>query len=112
MARSISALGNPMLSMFWMAASRWAPSVRAEGSLKLAGSVDALEPAGAGVGVAGAFAVVVFNVWAGAAGGAGVWAVAGAGVEGAFALAEAAAGGALGYVTVRTGLQPFGSSRK
>ena len=100
MARSISALGNPMLSIFWMADSRWAPSVRAEGSLKLAGSsavaVAVAVAAGAGVGVAGAFAVVVLDAWAGAAGGAGVCALAGAGVDGALVLDEAAAGGALG----------------
>ncbi len=61
MARSISALGKPMLSMFWMAASRWEPRARAEGSLKLAASVaaGAEEPPGAGDGVDGGFVVML-----------------------------------------------------
>lgn len=65
-----------------IAASRCAPSVSAEGSLKLPPSVvvPAVE---AGVGVAGTSDVAVFDAGAGAAGVAGVWAVVGAaGVEG------------------------------
>lgn len=69
-ARSISARGNPMLSMFWMAASRWAPRARADGSLKLLLSVVVPAP-GAGEGVAGA-SDVGLEAGAGAAGGAGV----------------------------------------
>jgi hypothetical protein len=52
------------------------------------------EPTPAGEGVAGTLLVVELNVCAGAAGGAGVEATAGAGVDGAFV-----AGGALGYKT-------------
>lgn len=50
--------------------------------------------------MAGASVVVVLVAGAGAAGGAGVWAVCGAGVEGALALDEAAEGAALGWVNV------------
>ena len=57
--------------MFVMAASRCAPRVSADGSLKFPGSVVVL-PAGAGDGVAGA-SVVVVGAGAGAAGAAGVW---------------------------------------
>lgn len=87
-----------MLSMFAMAASRWAPSVRADGSLKFPSSaVVPSEPVGAGDGVAGALEVVL-DAGAGAAGGAGVDAAAGAGVEGALAEEAPAevAGAALG----------------
>lgn len=68
----MSALGNPMLSISVIAASRCAPSVSADGSLKFPSSVD-LPPVGggAGVGVDGAFAVG-FDAGAGAEGGAGV----------------------------------------
>ena len=58
MARSISGLANPILSMFDTAASRSGPRASADGSLKLGGSVAALldeGAAGAGDGVAGAF---------------------------------------------------------
>lgn len=85
-----------MLSIFAIAASRCAPRVRADGSLKFPSSVP-VDAAGAGDGVAGAFNVVL-DAGAGAAGGAGVEAAAGAGVEGALA-AEALdemAGAALG----------------
>jgi hypothetical protein len=88
MAASMSARAKPMLSMLAMAASRSLPIVRAEGSLKL--GPDACV-AGAGDGVAGAFCVEP-DECAGAAGGAGVWAAAGAGVEGAALLDEAGAG--------------------
>lgn len=84
-----------MLSIFPIASSRCAPRVRAEGSLKLAPSADAAA-AGVGDGVDGAFDVVFDVAGAGAAGAAGVCAVAGAGVEGAFELDEEAAGAALG----------------
>ena len=59
-----------MLSMFVMAASRCAPRVRTDGSLKLPPSV-VVPAAGAGDGVAGA-SVVGFDAGAGAAGGTGV----------------------------------------
>jgi hypothetical protein len=100
MARSMSALAKPMLSMLAMAASRSPPIVRAEGSLKR--SPEAW--AGAGEGVAGA--VCVFDEGAGAAGAEGVWAAAGAGVEGAALLDDAAA--ALGLETMQT-MKPFSS---
>jgi hypothetical protein len=99
MARSISALAKPMLSILAMAASRSPPIVRAEGSLKR--SPDAW--AGAGEGVAGAFCVL--DEGAGAAGAAGVWAAAGAGVEGATLLDDAAA---FGLETMQT-MKPFSS---
>lgn len=102
MARSISTLGKPMLSIFWTAASRWGPRVSADGSLKFPASVAA-EAAGAGDGVAGA-SVVVFEVGAGAAGGTGVCAVDGAGVEGALAVDDEPAGIALGYFIVSAAL--------
>ena len=56
--------------MFVMAASRCAPRVSADGSLKFPASVVVL-PAGAGDGVAGT-SVVVLGAGAGAAGAAGV----------------------------------------
>lgn len=70
--------------------------------MKLPASVDVgtVEPAGAGDGVDGGFAVVLKD-GAGAAGGAGVCAVDGAGVEGAFALDDALAGAAFGYTCIR-----------
>lgn len=84
-ARSISALGKPMLSMLATAASRCVPSVRADGSLKVPPSAVApVDAAGTGVGVAGTSCAEVFDAGAGAGGGAGVCAVAGAGVTGAF----------------------------
>ena len=100
-ARSISALGKPMLSIFAIASSRCAPRVRADGSLKLAPSADAAAAgagAGAGDGVDGAFDVVFDMAGAGAA---GVCAIAGAGVEGAFEEDEEAAGAALGWSIIR-----------
>lgn len=115
MARSISALGNPMLSIFWMAASRWEPRARAEGSLKLPASVvvgaaESIEPAGAGDGVAGAF-VVVLEVCAGAAGGAGVCAVVdGVGVEGALAVDDEPAGVALGWTKCQSSSSDVGDA--
>jgi len=95
-ARSISALGKPMLSIFSIAASLCAPRVRVDGSLKFPPSVP-VDAAGAGDGVAGAFDVVL-DAGPGAAGGAGVEAAAGAGVEGALAVEAPAelAGAALG----------------
>jgi hypothetical protein len=78
MAASMSALAKPMLSMLATAASRSLPIVKVEGSLKL---VPDACVAGAGEGVAGAFCEAP-NDGAGAAGAAGVWAAAGAGVEG------------------------------
>ncbi len=57
-ARSISALGNPMPSIFAIASSRCDPKVSAEGSLKAAPSANGADGAdGAGEGVAGAFTV-------------------------------------------------------
>lgn len=89
MARSMSALAKPMLSMLAIAASRSPPMVRAEGSLNWRNGSAAC-CAGAGEGVAGAFCVVV-NEGAGAAGATGVWAAGGgAGVEGAALLEDAA----------------------
>jgi len=84
----MSARAKPMLNMFSIAASRSPPMASAEGSLKL-GPVACV--AGAGDGVAGAFCVEL-DEGAGAAGVAGVWAVAGAGVEGAALLDEPATG--------------------
>ena len=99
MARSISALGKPILSIFAIAESRCAPRVRADGPLKFPSSVP-VAAAGTGDGVAGAFGVVL-DAGAGAAGGTGVEAGigGGAGVEGALAeeAAEELAGAALGY---------------
>jgi len=97
MARSISALGNPILSILAIASSRCEPKVRADGSLKFALSVPA--PAGAGDGVAGAFEVVL-DAGAGAAGAAGVDAGAGAGVDGVFEVDEEAAEAALGCTKI------------
>ena len=84
-----------MPSMFTIASSRCAPSVRADGSLKFALSVGGAA-AGAGDGVDGAFDVVFVVVGAGAAGAAGVCAAAGAGVEGVFEVDDEARGAALG----------------
>lgn len=55
--------------MFEIAASRWAPSVKADGSLKLPSSVVDPPPDGAGVGVDGVL-VTGFDGGAGAAGAA------------------------------------------
>ena len=53
-ALSMSALRNPMLSMFAIAASRWGPRVIAVGSLKVGMSPDGADgAAGAGDGVDG-----------------------------------------------------------
>lgn len=84
-----------MLSIFVTASSRSGPRVRAEGSLKVAPPAGAA--AGAGVGVVGAFNVLL-GAGAGAAGAAGVWAVVGAGVEGAFEVDEEAVGAAFGFI--------------
>lgn len=79
MARSISALSNPMLSMFAIADSRSEPIAKADGSLNLIGSVD-WGALGAGDGVAGGLIAAGAVTGAGAA---GVCAVAvEAGVEG------------------------------
>ena len=82
-----------MLSMFAMAASRCAPSARAEGSLNSGAAPE--DAGGAGDGVAGALGVG-FAEATGAAGAAGVFADAGAGVEGALEVEEEVAGAALG----------------
>ena len=95
MARSISALGKPMLSMFVMAACLWSPRASTDGSLKLAGSVPVAVAVGAaGVGVAGGRFGAEVDAWAGAAGAEGVCEVAGAGVDGALLDEAAAAAGA------------------
>lgn len=74
MARSMSALAKPMLSIFSIAAFRWAPRANADGSLKFPPSrVDVVDPAGTGEGVAGTFAVDVLDVATGAGGTAGVF---------------------------------------
>lgn len=103
-ARSISGLGNPILSMLATAASRCDPSVRADGSLKVPPSVVVpVDPAGAGVGVAGTSCAEVFKAGAGAAGGVGVCAFTGTGVAGALEEEEALdalAGAALGCRTL------------
>ena len=79
-----------MLSISAIAAARSEPSVKAEGSLNVAVSAGvATEAAGAGDGVAGGFPEDVLVAGAGAAGGAGVWAAAGVGVLGAFAVEAA-----------------------
>lgn len=83
-----------MDSIFWIAASRWAPRASDEGSLKFAGSVDGAAGA-TGVGVFGAL-LELRAVCAGASGAAGVRADAGAGVCGGCTAEELAAGCALG----------------
>ena len=100
MARSIWARSKPMLSMSAMAAAREEPRARAEGSLNAAGSAAGADVAGAGEGVAGTLPAVLLGAGDGAAGGAGVDATAGTGVEGAWADEEAAddvAGAAFGF---------------
>lgn len=72
MARSMSTRGNPILSIFAIAASRWAPRVKADGSFQLPSSVVAPAAGAAGVGVPGANAVEV-EAGAGAEGAAGVF---------------------------------------
>jgi hypothetical protein len=69
MARSMSALAKPMLSMLAIAASRSPPMVNADGSLNCVPPEACC--AGAGEGVAGAFWVDVDEA-EGAAGAAGV----------------------------------------
>lgn len=73
-ARSISALGNPILSIFATAAARAAPSARVEGSLKCASFVVAAPVVrAAGEGVDGMFAGASdVGAGTGAAGMAGV----------------------------------------
>lgn len=68
-ARSISVLSNPILSMLAMADSRSFPIASAEGSLNCRPSLGLA--AGAGDGVAGTFSAVVLVDAAGAGGGAG-----------------------------------------
>ena len=102
MARSISVLGNPILSILAIASARWEPSnVNADGSLKFELSFPGV--AGAGDGVAGAFGVLL-GIGAGAAGAAGVDAGAGAGVEGPIEVDAEAAGVALGCASCQTQL--------
>lgn len=102
MARSMSALAKPMLSMLAIAASRSPPMVRAEGSLNWVPAAACC--AGAGEGVAGACWGAVEE--AAGAGAAGVWAATGAGVEGGALLEDAAEG--LGLETMQT-MKPFSS---
>ena len=72
-ARSISALAKPMLSIFAITSSRCGPRVRADGSLKLGPSADAVAAgAEAGDGVDLGFQLIIKKKGAGAAGGAGV----------------------------------------
>ncbi len=101
-ARSMSARGNPILSIFAIAASRCAPSVSADGSLKFPPSVvPPVVVAGAGDGVVGAFPDGVPEAGAAAGTGAdGVCTTFGAGVEGGLAEEEAleGAGATLGYL--------------
>lgn len=69
MARSMSARGKPMLSMFAIAASLSGPMVRDDGLLNWPGSPpEVCGAAGAGDGVAGALAAVDPDEGAGAAG--------------------------------------------
>ena len=90
-ARSISVLGNPMLSILEIAAARSDPRAKADGSLKLPPSVVAPpDAAGAGDGVDGTFDDEVLWAATGAGGGAGVCAGAGVGVEGGFTEEDAA----------------------
>ena len=96
-ARSISVRTKPMLSISAIAAFRCAPSVSAEGSLKLPLSV--FEVPGAGDGVDGASAVEL-GAGAGAAGGKGVWAVVLLGVDGGPAAEDDSVGAVLGYWTL------------
>ena len=99
-ARSICDLSKPMLIKFVTAAARSAPTVKAEGSLNPPPSVAVVEEVvDAGVGVEGTISGVGLKAGAGAAGGPGVEAIAGAGVEGSCAGADAAeedAGAVLG----------------
>jgi len=104
MARSISALWKPMLSMLAIAAALSLPRVSAEGSLKRVLSVEV--EAGAGEGVAGGSAGAEDAAGAGAEGVAGVCAAGGAGVETAVLLDDAAAG--LGFEIMQT-TNPFSS---
>ena len=109
MARSMSTLGKPMLSMFATAAAPASPIASADGSLKLRGGSAVV--AGAGDGVAGAL-LDVFDAGAGAAGATGVEAGAGAGVEGALVedvAADEAAGAALGYEPLAHSFSMIGS---
>lgn len=99
-ARSICDLSKPILSRFAIAADRSAPSVKADGSLKLPPSaVVPVVAVDAGVGVDGTSAAG-FDAGAGAGGGAaGVDATAACGVDGAAAEEDAVvevAGAALG----------------
>ena len=91
-----------MLSILEIAASRCAPSVSADGSLKLPSSVFVAPADGAfGVGEVGGFGAG-FDAGAGALGGAGVCATFGTGVEGGFADEDAeedAAGAAFGFAS-------------
>lgn len=90
-----------MLSIPEIAAARWSPSARADGSVKE--GVPVAVDAGAGDGVAGGFAVEdVFVEGAGAAGTDGVE-VDGAGVDG-----SAGFGAALGFEVMHT-MNPFSS---
>lgn len=96
-AASICDLSKPMLSISAICAALSAPIARPEVAPEgVDGMTGAAVPAPAGEGVAGMALVVVLVDWAGAAGGAGVEALAGAGVEGGFEVEAAAAGAALG----------------
>ena len=93
--------------MFAIAAARWSPIARADGSLKLVDSVVGAVDAGAGDGVAGGFVAAVVVGCTGATGAAGadgvdeVW----AGVDGGSA---AGFGAAFGFDVMQT-MKPFSS---
>ena len=91
MARSMSARGNPMLSMFAIAASLSGPMVKDEGLLNWPPWAWAWGAAGAGEGVAGTLGVVDDDC--AGADGVEAWAGSRAGVEGAALLADAAGWG-------------------
>lgn len=82
MARLISSLGKPMLSICAMTGSLWAPANSVEGSLKAASEEGWAVPAAAGEGVAGTAGAGAVE-GAGAEGAAGVETGALEGVEGA-----------------------------
>lgn len=96
-ARSISTRGKPIVSIFAIAAFRWAPSVNADGSLKLPLSI--VEVGGAGDGVEGAFDVEL-GAGTGAAGVAGVCVALVAGVDGGLAADDDPADPAFGFAKI------------
>lgn len=96
-ARSISTRGNPIFSIFAIAAFRCAPIVNADGSLKL--PLSAVEVGGAGDGVEGAFDVEL-GAGTGAAGVASVCVVLVAGVDGGLAADDGPADPTLGFTRI------------